>query len=340
MTEDHNLEPLSPEQAKEMYRQERKGEVTERTLQAHHYRLVHFIRWCNEEGIDNMNDLSGRRLHEYRLWRKEDGDLNAVSLRTQLETLRVFIRFCETIDAVPSGLHEKILLPTLSNDDEQREEILRSEQAEDVLEFLRRFEYASRTHVVLELLWHTGIRLGSLVAIDLDDYDPDEQRLELRHRPETDTGLKNGSEGERLVALDPYVCEVLNDWIDRQRLEVADENDRDPLLTTQHGRLSGTTVRETVYRVTRPCYYGDDCPHDRDPDECEGTDYGSYSRCPSSVSPHSVRRGSITHHLSEDVPETVVSDRMNVGKEVLDKHYDKRSEEVKVEQRREYLEGV
>lgn len=52
--------------------------------------------------------------------------------------------------------------------------------------------------------------------------------------------------------------------------------------------------------------------------------------------PQSIRRGSITNHLSEDVPEKVVSDRMNVGQEVLDK----RSEEVKVEQRREYLDSV
>ena len=53
-----------------------------------------------------------------------------------------------------------------------------------------------------------------------------------------------------------------------------------------------------------------------------------------------IRRGSITHHLTEDVPEKVVSDRMNVGQDVLDKHYDRRSEEVKVEQRRGYLEDV
>jgi hypothetical protein len=31
---------------------------------------------------------------------------------------------------------------------------------------------------------------------------------------------------------------------------------------------------------------------------------------------------------------------MNVGQDVLDKHYDRRSEEVKVEQRRGYLEDV
>ena len=340
MTAQHDLEPLPPEQAKEMYEQERKGEVSERTLQAHHYRLVHFMRWCDQECIDNMNDLTGRKLHEYRLWRKDDGDLNAVSLRTQLETLRVFIRFCETIDAVPAELHDKILLPTLSNGDEQREEILRTEQAEAVLDYLRRFEYASRAHVVLELLWHTGIRLGALHALDLDDYHRDEERLEVRHRPDAGTALKNGSEGERLVALDRHVCEVLDDWIAHQRPEGSDDDGRPPLLTTSHGRLAQTTIRETVYKATRPCYYGQDCPHGRDPEECEGTDYGYYSRCPSSVSPHSVRRGSITHHLSEDVPEKVVSDRMNVGQDVLDKHYDKRSEEVKVEQRREYLDGL
>jgi hypothetical protein len=31
---------------------------------------------------------------------------------------------------------------------------------------------------------------------------------------------------------------------------------------------------------------------------------------------------------------------MNVSPDVLEAHYDRRSEEVKVEQRREYLEGV
>jgi hypothetical protein len=74
--------------------------------------------------------------------------------------------------------------------------------------------------------------------------------------------------------------------------------------------------------------------------ECEATFSSRYSKCPFNASPHDIRRGSITHYLTEDVPEKVVSDRMNVSKDVLDKHYDKRSEEVKVEQRREYLEGL
>jgi len=75
-------------------------------------------------------------------------------------------------------------------------------------------------------------------------------------------------------------------------------------------------------------------------EECEGTRYDRYSKCPLNVSPHAIRRGSIIKHLSKDVREKVVSDRMNVGQGVLDKHYDKRSEAQRAEQRRGYLEEV
>jgi integrase len=231
-------------------------------------------------------------------------------------------------------------MPVLSKSDEQSDVMLEAEQAEDILQYLRRFEYASREHVVMEVLWNTGMRLGALHSLDIEDYDREEQYLEIHHRPETDTPLKNGDEGERLVALTQTVCETLDDWIEHQRPDVTDEHGRNPLITSEHGRLGKTNIREAVYRATRPCYVGSECPHGRDEDDCEGTNYGHYSTCPSSVSPHAVRRGSITHHLSEDVPEKVVSDRMNVGPDVLDKHYDKRSERQKVEQRRGYLDNI
>ncbi|MDS0280931.1 tyrosine-type recombinase/integrase [Haloarcula onubensis] len=334
------LEPLTPSEAKEMFLADRRGQVSERTVQADDYRLRHLIRWAEDNGLDNLNELDGRTLHKFRLWRKEDGDLNKVSLRTQLKSLRVFIKWCESIDAVEEGLHEKILLPTPSKEEERREETLRSGQAENVLEYLRRFEYASRSHTLVELLWHTGLRIGAVYSLDIEDFDSEEQRLSLTHRPDTETPLKNKSEGERMVALSQYLCEVLEDWIDHNRPEVTDENDREPLFASEQGRLTISTMRERVYTVTRPCYYGDHCPHDRRERDCEATKYGYRSKCPSSVSPHSIRRGAITHFLTEDVPEKVVSDRMDVGQDVLDKHYDRRTEEVKVEQRRGYLDGI
>lgn len=44
--------------------------------------------------------LGGRQLHEFRLWRREDGDSNTVSEKTQMDTLRLFSRWLESIDCV------------------------------------------------------------------------------------------------------------------------------------------------------------------------------------------------------------------------------------------------
>jgi len=85
---------------------------------------------------------------------------------------------------------------------------------------------------------------------------------------------------------------------------------------------------------------GRDCPHDREVDSCQATDHDDASKCPSSVSPHPIRRGSITHYLNSDVPETAVGDRANVSQDVLERHYDQRTKREKMEQRRQYLDDI
>jgi len=57
------------------------------------------------------------------------------------------------------------------------------------------------------------------------------------------------------------------------------------------------------------------------------------------VSPHAVRRGAITHWLARETPDRIVADRADVTTEVLSKHYDRRTEHEKMEQRRQYLPG-
>lgn len=340
MTES-DLEPITPENAVNLYLRERSTELSDASLQAHEYRLDHFLRWCNEEGIENLNGVSGRDLHRYKLWRREDGNLKKVSLKTQIDTLRVFIRWCESVDAVQQDLNSKILSPSLEDVENQRDELLEGDRAKEILAYLHRFQYASVDHVLLLLLWRTGIRTGTVHALDEEDYDSTNQRLEAHHRPKTGTPLKNKNEGERLIALNSETCTVIDDWLTHQRPDVTDEYKRKPLLATYNGRLHKSTIRTRAYRWTRPCITKE-CPHGRDIETCDATDdrRKTYSKCPSARSPHAVRRGSITHHLSEDVPEKVVSDRMNVGQEVLEKHYDRRSEEVKVEQRRNYLDNI
>lgn len=69
--------------------------------------------------------------------------------------------------------------------------------------------------------------------------------------------------------------------------------------------------------------YGEECPHDRDPETCEGTVQHAASKCPSSVTPHAIRRGSITYSLNNDMPDKVVSARANVSPRMIEQHYDR-----------------
>jgi site-specific recombinase XerD len=334
MTED--LDPLDPSTAKQMYLDERRRELADATLQSHRYRLRQFVQWCKENDIDNLNGISSRDIHRYRVKRRNDDGLATASMKGQLATLRMFLRFCASIDAVKPGLDEKIILPTTTAED-AREELLESEREQKVLDHLKQFRYARVEHALLEVLWNTGLRIGATTGLDIDDYDSDDQSLRLVHRPDQDTTLKNGVESERFVAVSDYVSDVLDDWITVNHPGTVDDHGRDPLFATDHDRLSRNRGRTIAYEYTRPCVYSNECPHDRDIDDCEARIAARAYACPSVLSPHPIRRGAITHHLREDTPERVVSDRMDVSQDILDKHYDQRSEREKFQQRRQYL---
>ena len=339
-TMNDDLTPIDPGEAVDTYLHSR-TDLSKKTQYSHRSRLGHFVDWCSDKelgNIQNLNNLTGRDLYEYRIWRREEGELKPVTVRTQLSTVKVFIQFCESIDAVQDGLSEKIIKPTVEYDDQSRDEILEKDHFDAIQSTLRKYEYASRNHVILELLWAAGMRVGELRAIDVGDLDTDNNRIKVQHRPVGGTPLKNKYGGERIVTFPERIMTLLTDYIEQNRPSYTDSNSRRPLLCgTSTSRVSVQTIRRVIYALTEPCRVTE-CPLSKDPDECEYHQSNGSQRCPEALSPHDLRRGAITHALQEDVPEKVVGDRMDVSAKVLDKHYDKRSEEEKAEQRREFLE--
>lgn len=67
----------------------------------------------------------------------------------------------------------KIRSPTLTGDDNVRDEMLGEDRAEELLEYLSRYEYASRPHVVIALMWHTMMRAEAIHSLDVGDFDPE-----------------------------------------------------------------------------------------------------------------------------------------------------------------------
>ncbi|WP_336327868.1 tyrosine-type recombinase/integrase [Halovenus sp. HT40] len=341
MTDD--LDPITPDAALEYYLDARRYDLAESTLRSHGARIRSFARWLKDNDINNMNDVDLRTVHEYRVYKREDNGesdpCNDVTMQGQVSTIRRFLDHLADIQAVDERVPERIRLPTVDGDGSSDDQ-LESGRASAVLDFLRSYRYASPEHVTLLLMWRTSARRGGVRALDLEDFDQDDRALAFRHRPDTGTPLKNAEAGERDVSLSEPVATVISDYIDSpNRHNVVDDHGRDPLLTTEYGRPALSTYQNWIYRVTRPCVIGETCPHGYEPPTCEFMNHDSAHRCPSSVSPHAVRTGSITALRDAGTPRQVVSDRGDVSEKVLEKHYDKASKRQKMRRRREHLPG-
>lgn len=330
------LQPLGVEAGIERYLQKRKPELEDSSYSNAITRLNHFQRWASEQNITNLNDLTGRELADFVHWRRDQ--IAPITLQKQLSSVRSALRYWADIEAVESGLAEKLHAPELPDGAESREEHLPVDRARTILSSLEKYEYSSPRHALLLLLWVTGMRRSATRSIDVTDFYPDEHAISLKHRPDTDTRLKNKESGERWVYLGPKVYQVLEDSLSHpDRFDRVDEHNRKPLFTTRFGRAHGTTLYDWINRVTQPCEYGP-CPHDTEPTECAARGHdGQASKCPSAVGPHAIRRGAITNHLNQGVAPEVVSERCDVSLEVLYRHYDVRTDREKMSVRKNLM---
>lgn len=333
-------ETIPPETAVEQYLEARRHELSDASHRDQGYRLDKFVQWADDIGLHDMRELDGRLCEEFKTHRASR-DLSPNTIRNHLMTFRVFVRWCESNEYVTPGTAEKIRIPTVRKSSRARDEHLEYETMQDVLGSLQRYEYASLRHITVHLLWHTGMRIGSARALDVSHWHPQEQYLSVRHQPETGTPLKREYDGERNISiLDDSLATALEDWVQDRRPSVTDGHGREPLLASSHGRVAKTTIRTATYRATQPCEYAGHCPHGEDMETCAYRSGDSASKCPSSVSPHPIRRSAITHHLNEDVPVQLASERMNVSVDTLEDHYDARSEEEKRQGRHRRLKNI
>lgn len=333
------LEPMHPEEGVSRFLEHKEGEYSAETHREMGYSLQRFLEWCEDEGIENLNVVTGRTVSDYTKWRKQS--VKPATVKTDIDRVRVMLRYCETLNAVDRGLADTISSPQVADEDEVRTVKVTTEEAEAILDYLETFEYASFRHTLFLVLWHTQMRMGSAHALDVEDFREDRlgAYLDLQHRPKTGTPLKNKLQGEREIGLSDEVAEVLNAYITYHRANVVEDSGREPLFATQDVRAGKTTIQRNIYSVTRPCYYnGGECPYDYDPAECEFNGYNTASQCPGSKSPHAVRRGSIQKALDNGARKDNVADRANVSTTVLDKHYDTKEKKQKRERRRRDLD--
>lgn len=370
LQEDDDLVPTTPEEAYELW-EKQLGERSESTKQSYWYRIKPFLQYLERKDIDDLNDLTPRHVKEFEAER-QSGTRSQQTLNNQFGTLKQFLSYCSDLEAVSVEVVEAVNVPELTKDERVNTEKLITERAEQILENLERYRYASREHVLFLLLWRTTMRIGAIYSLDLQDLYFDEEDIDRirtrlreeggheaevveeileeseppfivpRHRPETGTPLKNGGSGERLINVTEAVAEVIREYVRVNRDDVVDEDGRSPLLTTSRGsgRLTKSAMRNSIYILTQPCEFGAECPHDRDPEACEAREHGHGSKCPSSKSPHKIRTGAITWHRDRRWPIDDLAEKANTSEELISGVYDQPEQLIRGAVRRKHLEKL
>mgnify|MGYP006273886815 CR=1 FL=1 len=342
-----SLDPITPQEAVDQYISSRKSDLTSSTLEDYEDSLDYVVKYCEKEGIDNLNDFGGRQIFDYTEWRKHESSnkvhkLAKKTMRDELYTLSAFLRFLEKIDAVERGTAEKVDPPTLESGEGVRDVELEIDFLQDVTDYLTKYHYASREHVVISIIEETGRRLGGVHSLDLCDthLDGSNPFLEFRHHGDGNSRLKNGEKSEQQVNISKQLADLIRDYLKNQRID-KEVDGRKPLLTTSHGRLAKGTIRTYFYKWTRACKVGKTCPENRNPENCNAAcSKDAASKCPTSEAPHAAKHGYLTEMRRREVPKEVLSERCDVSEEIIEEVYDERSVEEKRDYRREVLEDA
>ncbi|UWG46595.1 XerD/XerC family integrase [Halanaeroarchaeum sp. HSR-CO] len=324
----------------------RAPDATEQSIYGWEYRLKLFVEWCQSVGIETVGELEPYDLDEY--YELRSAEVAPATLEGEMWTLKMYVEFLDDLGAVEDDLADAVRIPDLDPSDRSSDTKLGTDQAMALLRHYRNSDaYGTRRHAILELAWFTGARQGGLRALDIRDvHFDDEPYVWFYHRPDTGSPLKNKLSGERPVGINEETAAVLERYIDRYRYDVHDDHGRQPLFASAQGRPTPNTFRIWTYMATLPCQYGP-CPHGKDRQACQWTEYAHASKCPSSRSPHQIRTGAITWLLNRGWNPEDVAERVNASVKTIESHYDKadlderrRRQQDRMETRRDLVESL
>jgi integrase/recombinase XerC len=241
----------------------------ERGLSAHTLRaylgdIGDLFQYAVRAGAAGVSDLDVHLVREWLAGQHARG-LSRATLARRTAAVRTFTRHAQR-----SGLLERDPGPLLGTPRQDRAlpKVLRQDEAAAVLDGIRperseRLEPADprsaggesatlRDRAVLELLYATGIRVGELCGLDVDDVDQERRAVRVFGK-----GAK-----ERVVPMGLPAVRAIEDWLRRGRSHMATERSGPALfLGARGGRLHPTTARRIVHTWVAAASAPDIGPH-------------------------------------------------------------------------------
>ncbi|WP_252699463.1 site-specific integrase [Natronosalvus vescus] len=327
-------------EATELFITRRRPDWKGETARSYRKGLDSFENFADDHDLETLDDLDLWKVGQYTDWLVQT-DYARATIYSKQKMARTWLKWLESQGLVDVGTHLAIETLRLEDSEQTSSDILRPNTLREFLEFYRdSIQWrAKRCHALLEVIGHTGARRSCIRALDVQDYDPETRTLEFLNRSETGTRLKRGDTHQRKVILSETPNQVLYEYLERERYEKHDKNGRKPLFTSTRGRPTKSTITNWLYEATLPCVMRE-CPHSRKRHTCEWTEQSHSSKCPSSTSPHPVRRGSITWQLNIGRSIQDVADRAATTPDVIRRYYDRPDLNAELRRRITQFDGI
>jgi integrase/recombinase XerD len=137
--------------------------LTDQTLSFYKAKLSLFIRWCEADGLETIQDLTAHHIRRYlvHLHRRE---LSSQYQHDIARAIRAFLNYCVRDELLEKSPFTKVQMPRLEK------KILEAFSADEIRLILKHC-ITERDRALCMFLLDTGMRASELVALNVEDID-------------------------------------------------------------------------------------------------------------------------------------------------------------------------
>jgi integrase/recombinase XerC len=202
--------------------------------------IEHLLKHAGEQGVERLDDL---RLADLRAWLGAQADAGSAraTLARRAAAARTFLAWATRTGRIAADPSLRLVAPKR---DRSLPTVLKQDQAAQLLDVaaIRADDddpIHRRDRALLELLYASGIRVGELVALDVDDVD---------HGQRTVRVFGKGGK-ERVVPYGIPAARALDDWLAARAAVVTDRSGAALFLGRRGGRVDPRQVRALVHEL-------------------------------------------------------------------------------------------
>jgi site-specific recombinase XerD len=185
-----------------------------RTLRAYKFDWSQFATWYAEVNQEpyTLERLAAMDVQDYITWGRQQG-LKATTLNRRLAWLKQYVAWGEQQGAITAEMRQRIKAVPIQRKQQLAPRSLSPRQARKLLKEVK-VRGNPRDEAIISVLLYTGLRVGELVALTLDDVTLSERKGTIQVHADVAKGGK-----ERAVPVPKKAREALQAYIDVRSLE-------------------------------------------------------------------------------------------------------------------------